>query len=438
MLGQRVEVMCGAMIIPLDLLKRFLLLLHERQPSSRVATKTEYQLIRHSLALEIIKQMKEQDDRTLLGLMIGTSSLGCVQKLDYVYALLGIATKGKDGIVPDYKASIPVLLNKILKNQHELQAPTLEEVADQCRKLERILGVDDGSMYKLEGHEEFMQTFTDAEMDHFPLVLEGTRISFWWSVYYGHSVVQSLLYAGGLINFQTLCSAAERGSTVFLKLLLDIPGRDVNGRDNSDNFPLYLATRGGHDQVVEMLLKVPDIDVNRRWGSMRMSSLAIAIKLGNEKIAAQILTTNKVHLLEWERRQLLPMAAVHANAALVKLLLDTGKMYVDWIPASRDTVLHQAVRNNDLATVELLLATSQIHVSLLNNRGETPLHIATTQRNQAITKLLLVHGADVNMKEDGESVLELALLDKTGKRARFLLDAGLNIDVQNLGANAAA
>jgi hypothetical protein len=359
MLGQKVEVMCGAMTIPLDSLKSFLLLLHEQEPSSRVATKTEYRLIRHSPALEIIKQMKEQHDRTLWGLMMGTSSLGCVQKLDYVYALLGIATKGKDGIVPDYKASIPVLLNTILKNQHELQAPaTLEEVADQCRKLERVLGIDDGSMYKLEGHEEFTQTFTDAEMDHSPLVLEGTRISFWWSVYYGHSVVQSLLYAGGLINSKTLCCAAERGNAVFLKLLLDIPGRDING-DNCYCAPLHLAIENGHDQVVEMLLKLPDIDVNLKYGrAQRKNSwtpLWFAAAYGHEKIVAQLLATGKVQVEEHDVPSLLYSAANSGNAAIVKRLLNEGELDTHSKDINGHTALDLALMGRNMTSIRLLV-----------------------------------------------------------------------------------
>ncbi|PQE02986.1 heterokaryon incompatibility -domain-containing protein [Rutstroemia sp. NJR-2017a BVV2] len=468
MLGQNVEVMCGAMIIPLDSLKKFLLLVHEQQPSSRVAAKTEYQLIRHSPAWEIIKQMKDQHDRTLWGLMMGTSSLACVQKLDYVYALLGIATKGKDDIVPDYKASIPVLLNTVLKNQHKLQAPkTLEEVADQCRKLERILGIDDGSMYVLEGHEEFTQTFIDAEMHEFTFLLGGTRISFWWSVYYGHRVVQSLLYSIGVIPFETLGLVAKRGNAVLLKLLLDVHGRDVDHKDDFGYAPLHYATENGHGHVVEMLLKLPDIDVNLRHGATGMSSFGIAILKGNEKIAAQILATSKFRLREGDCESLLPIAASHTNAAaLVKLLLDTGKMNINSTSQTGETALHVAVKNNDLATVELLLGTgtSQIHVSLPNDEGETPLYLATENRNLAITKLLLDHGVDVNLKH-GEveavretarlgrkrdrrlvlardkikaSVLALALQDKTGGKARFLFDAGLNIDALDLDGDIAA
>ncbi|PQE16056.1 heterokaryon incompatibility -domain-containing protein [Rutstroemia sp. NJR-2017a WRK4] len=458
MLGQNVEVMCGAMIIPLDSLKGFLLLVHEQQPSSRVAAKTEYQLIRHSPAWEIIKQMKDQHDRTLWGLMMGTSSLACVQKLDYIYALLGIATKGKDDIVPDYKASIPVLLNTILKNQHELQAPkSLEEVADQCRKLERTLGIDEDSMYVLEGHDEFMQTFIDAEWDEFTLCLGRTRISFWWGVYYGHHVVQSLLCSYGVIPFETLGQAAKRGNAVLLKLLLDVNGHDVDRKDDSGYAPLHYAAENGHDHVVEMLLKLRGINVNLREGSTGMTSFQLAVLKGHEKVAARILATSKFELKERDCESLLLIATSHSDAAgLVKLLLDTGKMDINACTDSGETALHSAARNNDLATVELLLGTSQIEVSEPNEIGDTPLHLATENRNVAIAKLLLDHGADFRITpgvvlrdtvtpgggygrsitfspdipgyETKGSILQLALQDGTGEKGRFLLDAGVDID----------
>ncbi|KAM3070281.1 hypothetical protein ACMFMG_010117 [Clarireedia jacksonii] len=428
MLGQKVEVMCGAMIIPLDSLKNFLFVLHERQPSSRVAENTEYQLIRQSPALEIVKQIREQHDRTLWDLMMGTSSLECVQKLDHVFALLGIATRGKDGIVPDYTLSIPILLNTILKNQHELRAPqTLEEVAGQCGKLEMILGVDNGSMYVLEGHEEFSQIFLDADVGHLPLVHERSGISFWWSVYYGHRAVRSLLRANGIINSQTLLNAAVRpapGNTVLLKLLLDTSGLDVNETYGYMSL-LHYAIRYRLHQVVEMLLKLPDIDVNIKPAYSKRTPLVEAILFGEEKIVAQLLATGEMHI---ERKDSRGKTALHhaawhgpSSVAKLKLLLDTGEVDVNSKDEKGDTVLHLVVRNEDLAAVELLLATSQIDVSLLNGRGDTPLRLAVSQRNGPITKLLLAHGADIHPK-DGHllSILDLALQEGNEEVAQLL------------------
>jgi hypothetical protein len=56
-----------------------------------------------------------------------------------VYAILGVATKGHEGIEADYHASINSIVNQILRNKYAATPPTsLDEVKDDCKFLEAV------------------------------------------------------------------------------------------------------------------------------------------------------------------------------------------------------------------------------------------------------------------------------------------------------------
>ncbi|KAF2682221.1 hypothetical protein K458DRAFT_456076 [Lentithecium fluviatile CBS 122367] len=107
---------------------------------------------------------------------------------------------------------------------------------------------------------------------------------------------------------------------------------------------------------------------------------------------------------------LLSRAASNGSEAVVKLLLETGKVDVDSKDNSGRTPLSRAAWNGSEAVVKLLLETGKVDVDSKNNYGWTPLLRAAWNGRETIVKLLLEAGkVDVNSKDkDGQTALSSA------------------------------
>ena len=77
------------------------------------------------------------------------------------------------------------------------------------------------------------------------------------------------------IGGSLLMSAAELGDTHRIELLLNIRAIDINKADGSGHTPLTLAVLNRHSRAVRVLLRSPDLDINRQ-NQYGMSALQIA------------------------------------------------------------------------------------------------------------------------------------------------------------------
>ncbi|KAI9770975.1 MAG: hypothetical protein M1840_002679 [Geoglossum simile] len=130
-------------------------------------------------------------------------------------------------------------------------------------------------------------------------------------------------------------------------------------------------------------------------------------------------------------------AAAHGHEAVVKLLLDSGKVDVDvkdedcgrtplWCAAARG---HEAV-------VKLLLDSGKVDVDVKNERkGRTPLWYAAAHGHEAVVKLLLDSGkVDVDVKDERNGRTPLSYAAERGHEAvvKLLLDSGkVDVDVKD-------
>ena len=60
-----------------------------------------------------------------------------------------------------------------------------------------------------------------------------------------------------------LYEASKEGNLEVVKLLLAVPGIDVNLEGEDGRTPLHKASERGHLEVMKVLLRAPGIDVNR-------------------------------------------------------------------------------------------------------------------------------------------------------------------------------
>ncbi len=107
--------------------------------------------------------------------------------------------------------------------------------------------------------------------------------------------MQNLIAAGINVNQQkypdndtALMIAAGSGWTEVVRLLLNVPGIDVNIENYNAVTVLILAALNGRTEVVRLLLNVPGIDVNKQ-GIVGNTALIFAVESGNSAIVRELL-----------------------------------------------------------------------------------------------------------------------------------------------------
>jgi hypothetical protein len=129
-----------------------------------------------------------------------TSHLRCVDPRDKAYAILNIAQTGKKGIEADYTITVPVLLNRILRDMYYTTPPvSLEKVAEQCTELERVFGEPPNSIFQTEGPVMFDRNINPLEK----LASHNGRQDFRlkrqlsaWCEFHSHNRMQHLVWHG--------------------------------------------------------------------------------------------------------------------------------------------------------------------------------------------------------------------------------------------------
>ncbi|EGZ68549.1 ankyrin, partial [Neurospora tetrasperma FGSC 2509] len=82
-------------------------------------------------------------------------------------------------------------------------------------------------------------------------------------------------------------------------------------------------------------------------------------------------------------------AAITGYEAVVKLLLDTGKVNADAKDGATRIALHIAAENGQEGVVKLLLDTGKVDPDPKDKNGQTALYMAIEKGHKAVIKLLL-------------------------------------------------
>lgn len=130
-----------------------------------------------------------------------------------------------------------------------------------------------------------------------------------------------------------------------------------SGASNSTT-PLLEAARRGHEDVVELLLAVPDIDVNLRGGSECSSTPLLS-------------------------------ASARGHHRVVKRLLDAPGIEVNMAGCHGRTPLWSAASCGHLTTVQALLAAPSVLPNKADKEGRTPLWAAAHGGRKEVVEALL-------------------------------------------------
>ena len=244
---------------------------------------------------------------------------------------------------------------------------------------------------------------------------------------------------------KSLQFSARRGDAKMTKALLQCPGMDINNGYGSIGMPLYIACREGHTNVVEILLKVANIDVNKMAGGENAllvstenghsdvielllnhhdidtnigkignegSPLYLASKNGNDNIVKQLLSQPQIEVnTAFGSQAMTPLiiAAKEGYPNVVKLLIRCPKTLVEKTENSYKTA--REISTNELVTeainnVQILTQSSHTCCFRAN---EGLLHAASIDDYRAIRGLSQCPGADINNHDrKGRTPLYLA------------------------------
>eukprot|EP01083_Nonionella_stella_P099269 279110_1 len=219
-------------------------------------------------------------------------------------------------------------------------------------------------------------------------------------------VIESLLHFGADANAITNednCSA----SVLYLAVSsnsLNSPGNvdrllsqsniNVNEPNLFDQTPLCLAAHNGNTEIVHLLLKHPDIDVNRWTNGIYVSgnnALTEAVKSGQEGVVAALLAHESIdvnYYLQKKRnaRPALSIAASLKDPAIAKLLLSDERTDVNASDRCAQTALHAAASYGNLDLANLLLSHPKLKI---NPRLMSPFNEAVRRGNIEIVRTFL-------------------------------------------------
>ncbi|KAM6529647.1 hypothetical protein FALCPG4_007776 [Fusarium falciforme] len=195
----------------------------------------------------------------------------------------------------------------------------------------------------------------------------------------------------------------------------DQVGININAKDSWGRTPLSWAAGGGHEVVVQLLLKTGKFDVARWWPKAVVWLLLLA--------------TGKADVDTKDRDGWTPLsyAAENGHEAVVGLLLDRGA-HTEAADAWGRTPLLWATENGHEAVVGLLLDRGA-HTEAADAWGRTPLSRAAANEREAIVRLLLEGGARTEAADKGGRT-PLLLAAENGREAvvRLLLEGGAHTE----------
>jgi ankyrin repeat protein len=157
------------------------------------------------------------------------------------------------------------------------------------------------------------------------------------------------------------------------------------------------------------------VDADSKDKNSRKTPLSWAAYNGDEAVVRLLLETGKVNAdsENCDNETPLSLAACNGHDAVVQLLLATGKINADWKVNNPNypwqTPLSLAAQNGHVAVVKLLLATGKVDINSKDESGLTPLSRAVENGRMAAIQQLLDKGAQLELKDNtGQTLLSIA------------------------------
>jgi ankyrin repeat protein len=226
--------------------------------------------------------------------------------------------------------------------------------------------------------------------------------------------------------------AAGHGSKEMVTLLL-ARGANVKTKNANSGSLLMSAVGGRSTEVAKLLLAHgADVDAVQDHG---MTALLYACQWGTKEMIELLLAHKASTNVKTDPEGLTPLlvAVSMGRKDIAKLLLAHGaNVNAKSNDNSGQTLLHLAVGGGDKELVELLL-TYKVDVNLKDAEGRTPLDLATLAKRSEIMNLLAAHGATGDRRQLLHGALREAIQGEDIQKTKELLAQGADVNLKNEG-----
>jgi ankyrin repeat protein len=212
---------------------------------------------------------------------------------------------------------------------------------------------------------------------------------------------------------------------------------DLN--DNKDNYNIIfkLLKNNKWNEILKLLETIKnEIDINIRD---RTNNYIInyAVMYNNIDLVKRLYELGgKIDILDSDERSILYFPIKYSYDELLDYLIEInintiGVNIIDIKDKFFNTPLHYAIKNKNIYAVKKLLENNASPNSP-DNKGYNALHLAIFTRDEEIIKTILQYIGSINSKTIiGETALHLACNLQLGGISRYLIDKGINVNIQD-------
>ena len=199
------------------------------------------------------------------------------------------------------------------------------------------------------------------------------------------------------------------------ELLLAL-GSDPNVISDSGTSPLSCACSQGFTDLVRVLLRVPEIDVNCRYPLLK------AVSGSFSAIVDLLLAVPTIKVNEPDKRNCPPLEVAYRkhDDDIITSLLSHPDIEINNVNKYQQTVLHVAVKKGNVKRVRQLLQIENMNVNSRMNGDMTALHAAihlprrVELKDAIVCELLSCQRVDVNFPEEPTSLAPLHVALQSG------------------------
>ncbi len=193
--------------------------------------------------------------------------------------------------------------------------------------------------------------------------------------------------------------AAANGNEEFIDLLLKIPDIDVNITDKQDNSPLFVAALYGHDACVKKLVE-NNANANIK-NIFNNTALHIAAAKGFVKIVTFLLchtSTENIKAKNIHGETILHKAAFEGKAECISALLPyLTADDINMKDTAGRTALNKSAWNGHLECINVLLQTRKATLNTLDHLGINEICAAVNKNHWQCIETLAAAGCNANL-----------------------------------------